>query len=416
MRPPGRRGAVVLLVTTGLLGAVGAGHLLQPSRVTPAAPPSATATSGPTAADTASRAPASRSPQPGPATPSAAATAVRLRGDIFPDGTPYVLAPDLRSAGSLGRPLTSVPEVVDLAGPVVSLTGDDGVGDRRLWLVHLRKVSSAPARYVPVALTPSGRLALVGGVSLGQVLTPSGPRPPHIGPATLTRYGRSAVFAQPSAVVLVDAATGATRRLAVPDPALERAGWTAAGTRVVASSASASWLVEPGSGRVRPLPAGAHAGHDQLVTPPVGGLWLRSWDAYGRRSARDVPVAAPVSRVRGETAANIEGWAAAAAELDAEKAGVRASTAAGYSALVAVHSDEPHNRRMLLVPRGEGGHAQVQPCCEPLAWVSGRHLLFRAVQGERVWLLVWNIGAGEVLRIAELRGASGPVAVAVAAL
>ncbi|HEY7719221.1 MAG TPA: hypothetical protein VH915_10685 [Pedococcus sp.] len=338
-------------------------------------------------------------PAPAPATsPSPVAT------DRATDGTLLVQAPTTEDEATLPARATHLPAEITLDRPATPL-GVLGEGAlTRIAAAYLRPGDS-DGRFRPVLVAQDGRL-VDPGLTLRETADAEGNTASPLDRAAIARDGSGIAFAQPGEVVLFELPGATVRRIPVPDQAIQRVGWTAGDTGLVARSDTRSWFVDLRAGSATRLSQRAAPSHYEIVAGGGGAPRLLTWDAFGRATGQE-SLPAPVQGVYSNTVGNIVGWAAAGVFLDSE-GGTRQ-----YQGILAVQADKPSSRRLLVF--GDPQSRQ-KGCCVPLGWLSGHELLFQSSGAQGSHVLVWDITSGAVSRVARVTGgaAGGANAVAVA--
>jgi hypothetical protein len=338
-------------------------------------------------------------PAPPPVTsPSPVAT------DRATDGTLLVQAPTLADEARLPARGTHLPTEMALDRTAIPLRELGEGALTRITAAYLRPGDSG-GRFRPVLLAQDGRLVDVG-LTLRRTADAAGNAAPPLDRAAIAQDGSAIAFAQPGEVVLFELPAATVRRIAIPDQTIQRVGWTAGDTGLVARSDTQSWFVDVGAGSATRLSQRAAPSHYEIAAGGGGAPRLLTWDAFGRATGQE-SLPAPVQAVYSDTVGNIVGWAAAGVYLD-NQGGTRQ-----YQGILAVQADKPSSRRLLVF-----GDPQSRPkgCCVPLGWLSGHELLFQSSSAQGSSVLVWDITSGAVSRASRVTGgaAGGADAVAVA--
>jgi len=337
-------------------------------------------------------------PAPAPATsPSPVAT------DRATDGTLLVQAPQAADEARLPLLATHLPAEIalDRAPTPLAQLGQGAL--TRINAAYLRQ--DAGGSYRPVLLAQDGRL-VDPGLSLRDTTDAEGNAAAPLDRAAIAQDGSAIAFAQPGEVVLFEIPGAAARRIAVPDPTLQRVGWTAGDSGLVARSDTQSWFVDVGTGTATRLSGRAAPSHYEIVAGggPGGSPRLLTWDAFGRGTGQEV-LPAPLDGVYTNTISNIVGWAAAGVYLNDP------GSTREYQGILAVQADKPSSRRLLVF--GDAT-ARTKGCCVPLGWLSGHQLLFQSSGSQGSWVLVWDITSGQVSRVSRVAGGAPGGANAVA--
>lgn len=310
----------------------------------------------------------------------------------------YAIAPEVGSEVSLRRMDSGLPRVLPREGTTPSTW--EWPSGRPVVAVTLRHLSVAGGRYAVVVLGPGGIAVQIPDLALAPTREADGSMGLPLTSAAVSPDGRMLVFAQPGKVLLFTVQTGELRSADVPSERLERAGWGVGGAMVIASSGSESWAIDPGSLEVRGLAQRAPAGQYSIDGSGVPRPFLQRWSATGQYLG-GMPLALPPGvEGRGETVDNGIGWAGRGAFLSPD---VPSSADGGRpgQALVAVQSGLDSSLRLLLFGRSND---RPMSCCQAVGW-KGHILLFTSAStGGRVDVLGWDVGSGEVLRVAEMSG------------
>lgn len=166
------------------------------------------------------------------------------------------------------------------------------------------------------------------------------------------------------------------RTTLVPDPGLQRAGWSIDGTRVLVVG-DGTWTLAPGDRTARRAAADDGPGRYRLVDDD--GLARVELDGRGRALGRSLLDPTSTWGVRGGDVANIEGWSAATVAPTGEVADLVGSR----HGVVAVQVDV--SPRPVVYARAEGDGPAL-----PLAWLPLQRLVLSSgTEGARR-LLVWD--------------------------
>jgi RNA polymerase sigma-70 factor (sigma-E family) len=308
----------------------------------------------------------------------------------------YTVAPEVGSEASLRRLDSGLPRVLPREGTTPPTW--EWPADRPVVAVTLRHLLAEGGSYAVVVLGPGGIAVQVPDLVLAPTREADGGMGLPLSSAAVSPDGRMLVFAQPGRVILFTVPTGELHSARVPTESLERAGWGVGGAMVIASSESDSWVIDPASLEVHMLPRRAPAGRYSIDGSGVPRPFLQTWSANGQYLG-GMPLALPPGvDGQGDTVDNGLGWAGRAALLTPD---VPSSVDGGRpgQGLVAVQAGLDSSLRLLLFGRSSD---RPSACCQAVGW-KGHILLFTSASaGGRVDLLGWDVGSGEVLRVAEM--------------
>ncbi|MBR7744098.1 hypothetical protein KC207_12445 [Phycicoccus sp. BSK3Z-2] len=321
----------------------------------------------------------------------------RLRA-VVADGVRVHLAPDADGLDALPRyPLAdqlALPRRLwpDADRPLDMLSpAGTSSSVRAVYLVRSRPGALTPALFIPRISSRAQRVGMAPLRPLGTVPDAEGIA---LGPRAVDSGRHRVVFPQPGGVVLLEVRSSRTQRFEIEGETIESAGWAADDRTVVASSATATWLVDTRSGRVRRSGIAAHPGWAD-ITSPAGRPTVRTFSEDGRLiSLRSV--LGPRLEVLGRSVSTVGGWTCSAAGLEPSPA-----TGGRTRGLVAVRAGGAAEARVLATAPTTGSSEAYRP----VGWGPGGVVLVEARTsgaGARIIrLLAWDVPGGRLHRVAE---------------
>ncbi|HYN28244.1 MAG TPA: hypothetical protein VES95_00025 [Dermatophilaceae bacterium] len=283
----------------------------------------------------------------------------------------------------------------------------DTAGSATVRAVLLRQVG--PAAFRPVLYRPDAADPYVEADTVLREPSDSfGRTGLALDPRSVADDHRQVVFAQSGAVVLLDGATGAVRRIAVPDPFLTSAGFTAGSEFVIASSGREQWRVDVGRGTAQRLGDEGHPGSALLRASPGGSqvvVLTADGTPAGTRSGPRI-----VEGTVGGSVTDAEGWLGSGVRLASDPA-LAGAAAAGRAAtgpavargasqgVLAAQVATLSPVRVLAAPDAPG---RPSGCCTALGWGTQQLLLLRSDGAGTSRLLAWDVRSGALQRVSEL--------------
>lgn len=342
-----------------------------------------------------------RQAEPGPTPPVTVSRPWTQGADFRVDGGTLLVGPGPTNVGDLPQLALSMPDSLGVAwnvptlGDVVRAAGADA---SRLHVVAamLRTVgdgSSEPLLLVRDSATLFEQYAVVDVVLTGLGSDLGSPVSP-IGARSIDPTGTHVLFVQPGDLVVLDAATGRTRRLAVPvgpgDPPLVGGGFTDSG-RIVAWSHSAAWSLGLDGHDVRAMPAGATADAVRLLLED-GEPSVTTAEPAGRiASTRRVRM--PMSYPWGDSVAT-PAWVATGAFVDPK--GIPKPAGSFVNGLFAASLVPEGTQRSLVMDDWDSG--VVKGGLRVCGWTDDT-ILFQYSAASHTWVLAWDLNRNRLSRV-----------------
>lgn len=334
-------------------------------------------------------------PSPEPV-PSPVVTVARA-GQI--NGAPYWIGPAAGSEAWLDRIPTALGDRLTVPTGMVSDLKQRPV--RRIAAVLLRRVPGAQERYRPMLLSVSGRWA-ESSIELVPTQDSEGKKYLPLAPTAVSPSDGMVAFAQPNSVVVLESATGISRRIPVPSATIRNVSWAPTGDRLLVSGDRIAFRVIVGVGAAgeQTVEQVAAPSDPRSMTSPLAldrdpiGETLISYDVEGRRKTEHRPKL-PVAQWWGSTS-TAGALAARAFEPDASP------QLLGSSAGIAVVEAHPSTPAKLLALPDGADVTRESGCCQVMGWWDPHTVLFESRTSGDDWLLAWNVLTGQVRRVAEL--------------
>ena len=319
------------------------------------------------------------------------------------DGTPYALAnlPGRDGAGmprSLGLPLyvngfsTKVTDFVGSPTPETPVT-----------MVLLRQLDDTT--WFPALFFDATTAHHLRGLRLTSNEDRAGVPHPVLPMHGVSPDGRTVAFAQSRELVMLDVASGTTRRIALSGRGPRDVTWVPDSTVLRVHTDAGLQQVDLRAATVETLDPAAPWPHWELAMVD-GAVMVQSIAAGGTLAYRQ-PVTAPVTAVGPDSASGSTGLVAASVELApqwfADLQGYRYfEPARSNQALLAARADLPTARSLLVFPEGEEVLRQ-RPCCTVLAVVGQSIVIYLSRSTRGTWLAGWDMASGEVFGVTALR-------------
>jgi RNA polymerase sigma-70 factor (sigma-E family) len=313
------------------------------------------------------------------------------------DRTRYAVMPLESHEGDLRQYDVGLPSRLDPAAPTTKLsTLDDPLP--AFVAVYLRPVGED---YQPVLVTAVGQQVLVDELTLVPTRDDGGNAGSPLGVRAVGGSGQ-VVFAQPGAVVRLDARSGEVSTVRVPSQTVQSVGWTRSGGTLLIRSTDGAWTLDPWrpDAQVRPADPGSYDGLFRLgATTDTRSLGIQRYDGDGAPMGQR-SVAAPVTELWGETVATEE-WAAVGAFYDQNLTSALIEPGNGpiYQGLVAVDADRGPATILVAPESPDGQTGRFKGCCAVLGWADGGTVLFQSLGTHGSWVLAWDIHSGEVFKV-----------------